>query len=190
MLHEDQVQISTSEEPSGKTKAWRTKTRKSPYLLPNSQPPNSQPRSTNTFHTSMSPNTSQPSLWYQTRNTATGFNWSSYLNHCPHAPINYQDHSPGGSTGSCYGETVADNSHENSPISREDYPPVSWKAPHQRLFSALDGSSHAGDWYKAAYGTYYHHLAATAVRTYEHMAHSNKLTDFYYSNAYSRLAGA
>lgn len=185
-LHEDQIKHCKSDELSAvKSKSSRSKYRKTPYHVPKvstaAQPP------LPCHYTPPSPARNLTDRWCNSKANFSAFNWNSYISQ-PH-PLN-RNPSPGSSSNSCYDDTIVDQqSHDSSPVLREDY--VNYWKPHNSncgLFGAFDTSTVPEDLYKAAYGSYYQRLAATAARTYghmtNHMTNHNKISEFYYPSTY------
>jgi len=172
----DQVCTHRSEDSLTLKSKSRTKHRKSPYQLSNHQ---SQTR------TQLAPTTNLTPTSVMSQPIKTNA-WNNYLT--SRELLFPAEQSPGGSSHSCHGENslVEHPSHENSPAVREDYslPTSYWKPRSNCLFGAFDTGVQHEDLYKAAYGSYYQQLAASAARTYSHMTHQSRLADLYHYNPY------
>lgn len=137
---------------------------------------------------------SQVQKWHLQRDLKSPIDNSMYHNsyYSTRSMQTNQEQSPGGaSSGSCHGENSTGHvtPHDISPTSRVAAP-CYWRDRNTCLFSTFDTSQHTSEeLYKAAYGSYYQQLAASAARTYSHIQTPAKLTNFYYNNPYSRLAG-
>ncbi|XP_067946380.1 single-minded homolog 1-like [Watersipora subatra] len=191
-LHEEQLTSQKSDEGNLKVKQHRSKPRKTPYS-----------------HLQESPNNMPTAQAVPSREVSISPIWQPHINKWPlhrevkspehTAPHSYydsrglhttHDQSPGGaSTGSCHGDhSTGHTTPHNSPrLSASCY----WRPRNTCLFSTFDTSQHASEeLYKAAYGSYYQQLAASAARTYSHMQTPNKLTNLYYNSQYSQFAGS
>lgn len=196
-MHEEQVRCARSEASSFKSKSSRSKCRKVPYQVPNNpviQPPaNMITTVTPTQDSAIHSGPARPitNIWSHHQKTPpsnlSAFqSWNSYFSQRHSSSC---DHSPSGSTNSCYGDTVDHQSHESSPVvaNHEEYYNY-WKPRAHCLFNSLDANPTSDDIYKAAYGSYYQHLAASATRTYGHIGVQAKIPNLYPST-YSRFTG-
>lgn len=200
-LHDEQITNQKSDEGQLKIKTSRAKQRKSPY-----QASSASHQQTSQTHLQLHPATpsrdvsptwpNSTSKWYpQAKSPAvlhsTPNHWNSYLSNRTAQTVHEQ--SPGGSNSSCQGDnsTGQHTPHENSPLGREDMA-CYWKRGNHCLFGTFDTAAQqtSEDFYKAAYGSYYQQLAASAAaaRSYSHIpTPATKLTDFYYNSAYGRF---
>lgn len=181
----------------------RNKPRKSPYqthiVANNSLPSKHQTTPTNVPISPVWPPIGG-NKWQQQHHNNTSKPLTN--NHSPYfsnkTPHILQERSPGGgSNSSCHGDNSTGHHtphREISPITREHLSSSScyWTARNNCLFGSFDSVQHTPEeLYKAAYGSYYQQLAASAARTYTHIPTGpNKLTNLYYTNPYSRFAGS
>lgn len=206
-LHDEQLTNQRSDEGTLKIKHSRTRVRKSPYHQPTLGSCQINPPQLQTVAQHVTNDLSISPLWqplninkwnYSSSKGVTDYpqHYSSYLasrNQLAMQP----DQSPGGSNSSCIGESSPGQHtpHTMSPSLSSHVDIMSscyWPPRSNCIFgTAFDSSQNTPEEiYKAAYGTYYQQLAASAARTYGHIQTPSKLTDFYYTNPYSRFASS